>query len=91
MLTMWIDSGLFKCQVKAVTNFRPILPTPQSDLAIQTLKNLYHFLFLSLERKYRELELKEGLIDHLQRFLLELGDGFAFFGRKYRIEVSVLD
>ncbi len=88
MLTLWIKSDLFKRQGIAVTNFRTILRTPQSDLAIQTLKNPYHFLFLSLERKYRERELEEGLIDHLQGFLLELGDGFAFVGRKYRIEVS---
>lgn len=91
MLEMWIGSDLYSRQGKAITNFKNTLPMPQSDLAEQTLKDPYNFSFLSLERKYRERELEQGLMDHLQKFLLELGEGFAFVGRQYRIEVSGQD
>jgi predicted nuclease of restriction endonuclease-like (RecB) superfamily len=50
--------------------------------------SLRNFQFLALERKFREKELEQGLIGHIQKFLLELGEGFAFVGRQYKIEVS---
>ena len=88
MLEMWIDSNLYKRQGKAITNFKASLPQPQSDIAEQTIKDPYIFDCLALDKKHREKELEQGLIDHLQRFLLELGEGFAFIGRQYRIEVE---
>jgi predicted nuclease of restriction endonuclease-like (RecB) superfamily len=88
ILEMWIESDLYKRQGKAITNFKASLPKPQSDIAEQTLKDPYVFDFLSLSSKHREQELEQGLMDHLQKFLLELGDGFAFIGRQYRIEVD---
>lgn len=88
MLEMWIDSNLHKRQGKALTNFKASLPEPQSDIVEQTIKDPYIFDFLALDKKHRERELEQGLMDHLQRFLLELGEGFAFIGRQYRIEIE---
>jgi predicted nuclease of restriction endonuclease-like (RecB) superfamily len=88
MLEHWIESNLYKRQGKAITNFKQTLPAPQSDLAEQVLKDPYNFSFLALDKKYREKELEQGLIDHIQKFLIELGEGFAFIGRQYRIEID---
>jgi len=87
-LSIWIDSDLYRREGKALTNFNNSLPKPQSDLAKQTLKDPYSFEFLSLRKDYDEKELEEGLMDHIQKFLLELGQGFAFVGRQYRLEVA---
>lgn len=88
MLVTWIESDLYSRQGRAINNFKKTLPEPQSDLAEQTLKDPYNFSFLTLGKKYREQELEQGLIDHIQTFLLELGHGFAFIGRQYKLEVS---
>jgi len=91
MLDTWIKSNLYSRQGKAINNFKKTLPDVQSDLAKQTLKDPYNFSFLSLDSKHRERELEQGLMDHIQKFLLELGDGFAFVGRQYKVEVSGQD
>ncbi len=83
-----IESGLIHRKNRAVTNFKTRLPAPQSDLANQTLKDPYCFDFLNLTRKHDEKELEDALMDHLTRFLLELGTGFAFVGRQYRLEIG---
>ena len=88
ILEHWIESDLYNRQGKAITNFKHTLPSSQSDLAEQILKDPYNFSFLALDKKYREQELEQGLLEHIQRFLLELGDGFAFVGRQYKIEVE---
>lgn len=88
VLEMWIDSNLHKRKGKAITNFKDSLPGVQSDIAEQTIKDPYIFDFLTLTKKHREKELEQGLMDHLQKFLIELGEGFAFLGRQYRIEVE---
>ena len=75
-------------QGAAVTNFSSRLPAPQSELAEQLLKDPYLFDFLTLEEPFHERELETGLVRHLEKFLLELGKGFAFVGRQYRLEVS---
>jgi predicted nuclease of restriction endonuclease-like (RecB) superfamily len=75
-------------QGKAVSNFAELLPSPQSDLARQSLKDPYLFDFLTLEEPFHERELEAGLVRHLQEFLLELGQGFAFVGRQYRLGVG---
>lgn len=87
----WIKSDLAKRQGKAITNFVEKLPPPQSRLAQETLKDPYNFQFLSLADGYRERELELGLLDHIQKFLLELGQGFAFIGNQYPIEVGGQD
>jgi hypothetical protein len=74
-----------------VTNFRSTLPPPQSDLAMQTLRDPYCFDFLALKEKFDEQELEAGLLDHLQKFLLELGAGFSIAGRQVRLDVGGQD
>lgn len=73
---------------KAVTNFQARLPSPHSQLAHDTLKDPYLFDFLGLGNKARERAIETGLVQHVTRFLLELGSGFAFVGRQYRLEVE---
>jgi predicted nuclease of restriction endonuclease-like (RecB) superfamily len=91
MLEHWIESDLYARQGQAVTNFQNTLPGPQSDLAQQLLKDPYNFDFLTLHAQAMERELEEGLLDHLTRFLLELGEGFAFVGRQVHLEVEGRD
>jgi predicted nuclease of restriction endonuclease-like (RecB) superfamily len=88
VLTLMIESGAHARQGKAITNFDRLLPAPQSDLARQTLKDPYIFDFLTIAEPFRERELETNLLVHLEKFLLELGQGFAFVGRQYRIEVG---
>lgn len=88
VLVHWIESGLYRRQGKATTNFVKSLPSPQSDLAREILKDPYHFEFLSLAEDAEERALENGLLAHIQHFLVELGAGFAFLGRQYRLEVG---
>jgi predicted nuclease of restriction endonuclease-like (RecB) superfamily len=88
VLVLQIESGLYRRQGKAQTNFTATLPAPQSDLAQQVLKDPYNFDFLTLAEDARERELESGLLEHLRKFLLELGVGFAFVGSQYPIEVG---
>ncbi len=83
-----IDTALHKRQGKAVTNFKQTLPDPQSDLAQQLIKDPYNFGFLSIGADARERELELGLMEHLSKFLVELGTGFAFVGRQVHLEVG---
>ncbi|MBI5595794.1 MAG: DUF1016 domain-containing protein [Elusimicrobia bacterium] len=83
-----IDSGLYERQGKAVTNFKATLPPLQSDLAEQALKDPYTFDFLTLAGDAREKEVERGLVDHVRKFLLELGAGFAFVGQQVHLEVG---
>ena len=91
ILQMQIESAAHVRQGKATSNFALRLPPPQSDLARQALKDPYLFDFLTLEEPFHERELETGLIAHLEKFLLELGQGFAFVGRQYRVEVGDQD
>lgn len=84
----WIKTKAYKRHGKAITNFKERLPAPQSKLAQEVLKDPYNFDFLMLESDYRETELEQGLIDHIQKLLLELGKGFAFIGRQYHLEID---
>lgn len=91
MLQHWITANLYKREGKALTNFHKILPKPQSDLAHQSLKDPYLFDFLTLSKEHLEQELEQGLINHIQKFLLELGQGFAFVGRQVHLAVEGKD
>lgn len=91
MLTIWIENDLFNREGKAITNFKDSLPAPQSDLAQQTLKDPYLFDFLTLHKEHLEKDLEDGLINHIQKFLIELGQGFAFVGRQYHIKAGEQD
>lgn len=88
VLTVQIESELYHRQGKAITNFSAQLPAPQSDLAQQSLKDPYLFDFLTLHEEAVERDLERGLIDHIQKFLLELGAGFAFVGRQVPLTVG---
>lgn len=88
VLMNFLDTNLYERQGKAVTNFNKILPDTQSDLAQEMTKDPYNFDFLTLRQNYDEKELKDALMENVQSFLLELGRGFAFVGREYRLDVG---
>lgn len=91
ILLHMIEGRAHERQGKAINNFETRLPSPQSDMVQQTLKDPYIFDFLTLEEPFHERELETGLIQHLQRFLLELGQGFAFVGRQYHLDIGEED
>lgn len=91
VLTHQIESKLWEREGKAIANFQTTLPTPQSDLAQQTLKDPYVFDFLSLSQDYDERELERNLIEHITQFLLELGAGFVYMGRQVPLQVGDRD
>lgn len=88
VLVHQIESGLIYRESMAVTNFKTMLPVPQSDLANQILKDPYCFDFLHLTQKHDEGDLEDGLMDHMTRFLMELGAGFAFVSRQFLLEID---
>ena len=83
-----IETRLKDRQGAAITNFEALLPPPHSALAQETLKDPYNFDFLGLADDAHEREIENALIRHITRFLLELGTGFAFVGRQFRLEVG---
>ena len=88
MLLNFLDTDLYEQQGKAITNFKATLPPETSELAQELTKDPYSFDFLTLTTGYREKELKDALMDNITKFLLELGKGFAFVGREYRLMVG---
>ncbi len=88
VLMNFLDNDLYERQGKAITNFESALPAKGSDLAKAITKDPYNFDFLTLRENYDEKELKDALMDNVQDFLLELGRGFAFVGREYRLVVG---
>jgi predicted nuclease of restriction endonuclease-like (RecB) superfamily len=90
-LAFHIDSGLCARQGKAQSNFPATLPPPDSDMASQVFKDPYLFDFLGTDAPRREAELEAGLVQHIQKFLLGLGQGFAFVGRQVHLEIDDLD
>jgi predicted nuclease of restriction endonuclease-like (RecB) superfamily len=87
-LTLQIKNRAHERQGAAITNFATTLPEAHAAIAQGLLKDPYLFDFLTLEEPFHERELETGLLLHLEKFLLELGRGFAFVGRQHRIEVS---
>ncbi len=88
VLINFLDTELFEREGKAITNFEKALPDIGSDLAKEITKDPYNFDFLTLREGYDEKDLKDALINNIQKFLLELGKGFAFVGREYRLIVG---
>ncbi|MBR4662614.1 MAG: DUF1016 domain-containing protein [Lentisphaeria bacterium] len=84
----FLDTDLYEREGKAITNFKSTLPLPQGDLAQEITRDPYNFNFLALDTDYREKELKTALIDNITKFLLELGSGFAYMGKEYRLKVG---
>lgn len=88
---MQIESGLMERSGKAVNNFPIVLPPLDSDMANQIFKDPYLFDFLGTDMPRREVEIEQKLTEHIQKFLLELGQGFAFVGRQVHLEVGGQD
>ncbi len=91
VLALMIKGEMHTREGKAISNFNKRLPSPQSDLVQQTLKDPYIFDFLTLEEPFHERELETSLVRHLEKFLVELGQGFAFVGRQYHVDVGEHD
>ncbi len=91
ILALQIDANLHQRQGKALTNFHHTLPPPQSDLAQQMTKDPYLFDFLNLRDDANERAVESGLLAHVEKFLLELGVGFALVGRQVHLEIGNRD
>jgi predicted nuclease of restriction endonuclease-like (RecB) superfamily len=91
VLALQIETGLHRRQGKAVTNFQTTLPPAQSDLAQGITKDPYLFDFLTLRDDANERAVEDGLLAHVEKFLLELGAGFALVGRQVHLEVGDRD
>ena len=88
VLEMQIESKLYQRSGKTINNFDVTLVGPQADLARDTLKNPYVFDFLTLGKDAQERDLENALINHIQNFILELGQGFAFMGKQFPLRVG---
>lgn len=91
ILELQIQSGLMERTGKTVNNFPVSLPPIDSDMANQIFKDPYLFDFLGTDMPRREVEIERQLTEHIQSFLLELGQGFAFVGRQVHLEVGGQD
>ncbi|MGN1157281.1 MAG: YhcG family protein [Agathobacter sp.] len=91
MLVNFLDTDLYEREGTALSNFSTALPVVESDFAQQLIKDPYHFEFLQLNEKYSEKELKDELMNKLSQFLLELGKGFSFVGREFRLNAGGKD
>jgi predicted nuclease of restriction endonuclease-like (RecB) superfamily len=91
VLVHQIESGLINREGKSISNFPAALPEPLSELAQQTVKDPYIFDFLSLTSDYTERDLENSLVEHVSKFLLELGAGFAYIGRQVPLQVGDSD
>lgn len=83
-----ISSNLYQSKGAALTNFNNLLPSEQSKAAQSILKSPYDFGFLRLREKYSEQDLEDALVQNITRFLLELGQGFAFVGRQIELRMD---
>ena len=92
ILDLQIQSQAHQRQGKAVNNFTITLPPADSDMAIaKFFKDPYLFDFIGTADPRREAEVEQALVDHIQKFLLEMGAGFAFVGRRVHLEFSSAD
>jgi predicted nuclease of restriction endonuclease-like (RecB) superfamily len=88
ILEIQIQNQLHLRAGKAQNNFALTMPPAESDMAAQLFKDPYLFDFLGTADPRREAEVEQALVDHIQKFLIELGTGFAFVGRQVRLEVG---
>lgn len=84
VLVHQIETHLHERSGQAISNFKDVLPAADSDLLHQTMKDPYIFDFVAMTDRHDEAELESQLVDHVEKFLLELGQGFAFVGRQVR-------
>ncbi len=90
VLVHQIESGLYQRQVLAekISNFENRLPSPQSELAVQTMKDPYIFDFIPFKEDMMERDIERALVQDVTKLLLELGTGFAFLGNQYHLNVG---
>jgi len=88
MLLNFLDTDLYERQGKALSNFKQTLPDETSDLAQELTKDPYDFAFTGITGRYNERLLKDKLLNHITQFLIELGTGFAYVGKEYRLQVG---
>lgn len=88
MLLNWIDTGLYERTGKAITNFKYTIPSTNSDLAQELTKDPYNFAFAGVTKQHNEKQLKEALLTNITNFLIELGTGFAYVGKEYRLQIG---
>lgn len=88
ILDLQIESRLMERSGRSVNNFPVALPPMDSDMVNQVFKDPYLFDFLGTDIPRREVEIERQLTEHIQSFLLELGQGFAFVGRQVHLEVG---
>lgn len=88
VLLNFMNSGLYEREGKALTNFTRTLPDETSDLAQELTKDPYNFAFTGITKPYNEQILKDALLANISQFLLELGTGFAYIGKEYRLQIG---
>lgn len=91
VLALQIKTNLYERSGKVISNFKHTLPEPTADLAQQSLKDPYVFDFVALAEKYNERDIENQLVQHISKFLLELGKGFAYIGRQYPLQIGEKD
>lgn len=84
----FLDSGMYEREGKALTNFTRTLPDETSDLAQELTKDPYNFAFTGITGQYNERLLKDALLGNISQFLLELGTGFAYVGKEFRLQIG---
>ena len=88
VLHNYIDSSLYERQGKALSNFTRTLPEVGSDLAQEITRDPYNFAFTGITKPYNERILKDALLNNITKFLTELGTGFAYVGKEYRLQIG---
>ena len=87
-LLNFMDNGLYEREGKVLTNLTRTLPETTSDLAQELTKDPYNFAFTGITQPYNEHILKDALLANISQFLLELGTGFAYIGKEYRLQIG---
>lgn len=88
MLLNFISTDLYERQGKALNNFKSTLPAIDSDLAKELTKDPYNFAFTGITKPYNERILKDALLNNITKFLTELGTGFAYVGKEFRLQIG---
>ncbi len=88
LLQNWISTDIYERSGKALSNFKNTLPATDSDLAQELTKDPYNFAFSGITGEYNERILKDALLNNITQFLTELGTGFAYVGKEYRLQIG---
>lgn len=88
VMLIHMDANLYEREGKALTNFTRTLPAETSELAQELTKDPYSFAFTGITGKYNEGKLKDALLGNISQFLLELGTGFAYVGKEFKLQIG---